>query len=83
MDEPFNFYLSEKFFLSLSVPFYFWLSPQHMEVAGPGSKPMLQQQPKPLQGPPQILNILHHKGTISPSVLNDNVAWLWLWQVLG
>ena len=44
--------------------FFFWLCPWHMEVPGPGIKPMPQQQPKLLQWQHWILNLLHHKQTL-------------------
>ena len=43
--------------------FLFWLRSWHVEIPGPGIKPMLQLQPAPQLQQGLILNPLHHKGT--------------------
>ena len=43
--------------------FIFGFTLWHVEVPGPGIKPVPQQQPKPLKWHHQILNPLSHKGT--------------------
>ena len=52
---------------TLQIPFpnlfFFWLHMQHVEVPGPGIKPVLQQWPELLQWQCQILNSLHRNGT--------------------
>ena len=43
--------------------FFFWQHLWHVEVHGPGIKPVPQQQPKLLLWQRQILNLLGHQGT--------------------
>ena len=45
--------------------FIFWPCSQHVQVPGPGIKPVPQQWPEPQQSQHLILNLLCHKGTHS------------------
>ena len=62
-NHKFVFYVRES--LSVSYFFFFLPRPWHVEVPGPGIKPLPQQWPKPLQRQCQILDPLSSQDTPS------------------
>ena len=55
--------------------FGFWPCSLHVEVSRPGSEPMPQQWPEPLQWQHGILNVLCQKGNLKKNCFNLRAVW--------